>query len=41
MEKIIDGRRKVEAALLEGFSDEEAKLLRNYLKRLYENIKEE
>lgn len=41
MEKIIDGRRKVEAALLEGFSDEEAKLLRSYLKRLYENIKEE
>lgn len=41
MKKITDGRRQLEERLLKNFSAGEAEALRDYLKRLYENIKEE
>ena len=41
MKKITEGRRQLEERLLKNFSAGEAEALRDYLKRLYENIKEE
>lgn len=41
MKKITEGRKKVEEKLLKNFSESETDMLRDYLKRLYENIKEE
>lgn len=41
MKKVIEGRERMETQLLNGFTEAEEKALRNYLKRLYENIREE
>ena len=41
MHQIIEGRERMEAKLLLGFTEAEEKTLRDYLKRLYENIREE
>lgn len=41
MKKVIEGRERMETQLLNGFTEAEEKALRDYLKRLYENIREE
>ncbi|HIU02217.1 MAG TPA: MarR family transcriptional regulator [Candidatus Onthocola gallistercoris] len=39
-EKVIIGRKKMENQILKGMTEDEKEHLRDYLKRMYENIKE-